>query len=62
MPAGEAVERSPPPAVPAVVPAVVLVVMRPRTGFNSEFKSEKLVEVLIRLDRLSKLIEPLITY
>ena len=31
-------------------------------GFSSAFKSEKLSDVLINLDRLSKLTDPLITY
>ena len=34
---------------------------RPRIGFSSALRSEKLSEVLIKLDKLSKLTEPLIT-
>ena len=36
-------------------------VPRPRIGFDSALRSEKLSEVLIKLDKLSKLTDPLIT-
>ena len=45
----------------AKVEAAFEEVPRPRIGFCSVLRSEKLSEVLIKLDKLSKLTDPLIT-